>query len=112
MATKQIRTIGERVKDARLRKGLSQDKFAAALGTSRQNVIRWEKNKNHPSPRYVALIAGVTGRDPFEFTDEAVSVDCDDDDDDELCSIDRLLQRRIDLLITRRLQQSAAVNQG
>jgi DNA-binding transcriptional regulator YiaG len=51
----------ERIREARSRAGLSQDRFAERLGTTRQIVIGWEKGRHRPSPRFRQKIVEVTG---------------------------------------------------
>lgn len=43
-----METLGERIVNARNKKGLSQEKFAEQLGVSRQMVSRWELNTAVP----------------------------------------------------------------
>lgn len=63
------RRIGERIKWARLRAGLTQDEMGAAMGTTRQIIIGWEKGRHRPQLRYRRLIAEAT-RIPDLFADE------------------------------------------
>jgi transcriptional regulator with XRE-family HTH domain len=53
-------TIGARVREERVRRGLSHDRLAAALGTTRQVVIRWERGvrPNTESRRKLAAYFG------------------------------------------------------
>lgn len=41
-------TFGERITQARQYRNLSQDQFAAAVGTTRRTVWSWEHNKTSP----------------------------------------------------------------
>ena len=45
-------TFGEKIKFARKRMGLSQEKFAAKMGVSFSTINRWEKG--HFLPSYLA----------------------------------------------------------
>lgn len=42
-------TLGEKLKQRRLNKGLSQEKVAEHIGVSRQAVTKWENNQTTPS---------------------------------------------------------------
>lgn len=44
--------LRERIRNARKKKGLSQEKLAGRLKTSRQRIIKWEKGDNAPSAEY------------------------------------------------------------
>jgi transcriptional regulator with XRE-family HTH domain len=58
-------TSGQIVRRARGRRSL--DAFAQELGTSRQRVIAWEKERSLPSDRYAKQIAEIAGVDPAVF---------------------------------------------
>jgi transcriptional regulator with XRE-family HTH domain len=66
MPTTASKALGARIKSARLRKGLSQEALAEAIGSSRRNVMRWEGGHNEPRLLTIAAIAGVTEQ-PLEF---------------------------------------------
>jgi transcriptional regulator with XRE-family HTH domain len=53
---------GETVRLLRKARGLSQDQLGAELGTSRQRVIAWEKEKNSISEEYAEKLAAWSGR--------------------------------------------------
>jgi transcriptional regulator with XRE-family HTH domain len=55
-----IQSYGAKIKEERLRRGLSHDRLAAALGTTRQVVIRWERGArpNTESRRKIAAYFG------------------------------------------------------
>lgn len=70
-------TIGDRIRQARDRKGLTQQAVATALGVSRVAVTDWERDKNKPEisrvPRIVELLGGTAdwylngvGASPFD----------------------------------------------
>ena len=42
-------TVGQRIRWARREAGLSQERLALAIGTTRQVVIRWERDKHLPN---------------------------------------------------------------
>lgn len=55
--------MNRRIRWARQNAGLSQERFAEAVGTSRRHVMRWEKTGGHrPGPVYAHRIAEVTGQ--------------------------------------------------
>jgi transcriptional regulator with XRE-family HTH domain len=58
-------TLAERIKWARSQAGLSQERLADLLGTSRRHVMRWEKGTK-PGNTYVAKLADVLDQ-PEEF---------------------------------------------
>ena len=41
-------TLGEKLKDARIRFGLTQESLASLLNVSRQAITKWERNKEIP----------------------------------------------------------------
>jgi transcriptional regulator with XRE-family HTH domain len=51
----------QRLRDARLRLNMSQERFAVEVGTSRRNVLRWEGGYNKPSHASLVRIAEVSG---------------------------------------------------
>lgn len=52
--------IGARITQARQNKGLSQEKLAAVIHTSRRNVLRWEGGYNTPRAEHLEAIARAT----------------------------------------------------
>ena len=71
----EARPLNERIRWARERTGMSQEKFAEAAGTSRRHVMRWEKprgtaNAHSPNAHYRRIIAEVTGQPESLFTDD------------------------------------------
>lgn len=56
-------TFGERLKEIRLDKGMSQEEFAAILGTSKQVVSRYENNQRSPKVSVVDQYARKLGVD-------------------------------------------------
>jgi transcriptional regulator with XRE-family HTH domain len=73
MATTTFLQMKDRIRKARLAAGLSQERFAEVVGTSRRHVMKWEKGTHRPTPRYLARIAEATGMetDFFEGDDDA-----------------------------------------
>lgn len=70
--------IGNRIRLARKAAGLSHDKLAAAVGTSRQHLIKLEKGQHLPGDALAAKLAEATGR-----TVEYLAGEGPDDDDEE-----------------------------
>lgn len=66
---------GERFKDLRLAYYLSQETLAKQIGTSQQNISRWEKNEVEPSISFCIAMA-----DFYRITlDELVGRDVEND---------------------------------
>lgn len=74
--------IAQRIKSARLRKGLSMDKAAAAVGTTRFTWIRWEQGLNKPE-EYASRLSAMLGVPEAHLLNEAVS----EGDDEEAASL-------------------------
>lgn len=60
------RTLGEKIRWARKRAGLSHDRLGALAGVSRQHLIRLEKGEHRPADELVQRLAEHTGQ-PVEF---------------------------------------------
>jgi transcriptional regulator with XRE-family HTH domain len=58
----------QRLREARLGAGLSQVQLAAAIGTTRHEVGRWERGKFVPAPQMIPAVAAVVGVDPLRVT--------------------------------------------
>lgn len=65
--TEQPRTLPEKIKGERLRRGMTLDELAEAAGTSRQYLIQIEKGRNQPSERMLGRIADGLGCPPEVF---------------------------------------------
>ena len=50
-------TLGEKMKEMRLARGLSQEKLAEQLYVTRQAVAKWEKDQTMPSAENLLLFA-------------------------------------------------------
>ena len=66
--------VGRQIRKARQLSGLSHDKLAARIGTSRQHLIKLENGQHLPRPEMLAAIARETGKSERFF---------DSDDDEE-----------------------------
>lgn len=80
--------LHERIVWARKRKGISQERLAERIGTSRRHMIRIEKGLHRPGPEFRARIADATEQPPEFFSD----------DDDEESSPMPLSAAEFDLL--------------
>lgn len=52
-------SFGEKIKDARKAKGMTQRQLADKIGAKHNSVSDWENNKNKPDPDTIELICGV-----------------------------------------------------
>ena len=52
---------GERIRQARLRAGMSQEDLAHKVGVSARNVVRWETGRTRPRVVHLLRIAEVCG---------------------------------------------------
>lgn len=50
-------TIGEKIKNLRISKGLSVTEFAQLIDVTERTIYRWESNQNIPSNSYLIKIA-------------------------------------------------------
>ena len=46
-------TVGEKIKELRIEKGLSQSELAKNIGVSQKAIDYWERNVNEPKSSYV-----------------------------------------------------------
>lgn len=67
-------TVGENIKTLRKLNKMSQEQFAAAMGTTQQRISEWECNKTEPSLYNVLKMLKVLGVTFEELTD---GVDCE-----------------------------------
>ena len=59
--------MGQVIRQRRIAKKLSQEELAERLGTTRQRVISWEKDRNHPNMRYQAGLCLQLGGKPSDY---------------------------------------------
>ena len=57
-------TFGEKIKEARKEKHLTQKQLADKIGAKHNSVSDWENNKNKPDPDTIELLCGVLGIAP------------------------------------------------
>lgn len=53
--------VSERIRNARLRAGLSKSELARRMGVSPQAVLAWEGGTNAPKPNRIAQLAEILG---------------------------------------------------
>jgi len=61
-------TVGERIKEQRIKKGFSQEKVAELIGISRQAVTKWEAGQSVPSMANLMTLAELFGVSLGELT--------------------------------------------
>lgn len=57
-------TFGEKIREARKSKGLTQKQLADKIGAKHNSVSDWENNKNKPDPDTIEILCGVLGITP------------------------------------------------
>ncbi len=87
-------SIGQRVRWAREKKGISQERLAERAGTTRRHVMRIEKGQHKPRPDLVARIAEATDQQPTFFS--ANGADDDEESDPVAVELVRALMKRVD----------------
>lgn len=70
-------TVGERIRERRVFKGMSQTDLARALNFTFQQVQKYERGANHVSASVLAEIATALGVPISYFFDEAPAVESD-----------------------------------
>ena len=51
--------IGERIKELRIEKGLSQMQLAKSIGVSQKAIDYWERNVNEPKASYIIALVHI-----------------------------------------------------
>lgn len=59
-----MRTLGQRLKEARKNKKLTQKQLADKIGAKHNSVSNWENDQNKPDPDTIELICGVLDIEP------------------------------------------------
>ncbi len=65
-------SIGEKIKELRIERGLSQLKFGKLIGVSQKAIDYWERNVNEPKASYIIEIVKA-----FEITYDEFFCDID-----------------------------------
>ena len=60
-------SIGEKIKELRLEKGLTQMQLANKIGVSQKAVDYWERNVNEPKASYIVALVNFFGISYDEF---------------------------------------------
>src|SRR5689334_5224408 len=63
----ELKSLGERLRDHRLRLGLSQEALASAIGASARSIHRWERNLAIPQEHSRSRLCHVFGIDPQQL---------------------------------------------
>ena len=59
MKKEKLKTIGKRIHELRVEKGLSQVKLGEMLSVSQDTISLWEKSKSYPPAEIVILLAEI-----------------------------------------------------
>ena len=59
--------IGEKIKELRVERGLSQAQLGKGIGVSQKAIDYWERNVNEPKASYVILLVNFFGISFDEF---------------------------------------------
>ena len=59
MKNENLNSIGNRIRELRVEKGLSQGKLGEMLSVSQDTVSLWEKSKSYPSVEIVILLSKI-----------------------------------------------------
>ncbi|MFV0343821.1 MAG: helix-turn-helix domain-containing protein [Anaerocolumna sp.] len=59
-----MNTFGERLKEARKSKGLTQRQLAALINAKHNSISNWENDQNKPDPDTIEIICGVLDIEP------------------------------------------------
>lgn len=59
--------LGNKIKELRLEKGLSQEQLANAIGVSQKAIDYWERNVNEPKASYIIALVKYFGITYDEF---------------------------------------------
>ena len=97
--------VNERIVWARKRKGISQEKLAEIVGTSRRHMMRLEKGQHAPKEPMRQKLGEALDQDPDFFT-----LDEDDEESDPLAalSLDALLRLRIRAMLDEERERMTA----
>lgn len=97
---RQKERVGRQIRKARRQSGLSHDKLAARVGTSRQHLIKLEKGMHLPGDGLLEAIARETGKSEAFF-------EGDEDDEEAALSLDEMLRLRIRQLVREEVEAVA-----
>ena len=66
-------SIGQRIKELRLEKGLSQMQLGKLIGVSQKAIDYWERSVNEPKANYIIALVKTFGVTYDEFFEEIES---------------------------------------
>ena len=69
---KELNTLGDHLRKARLDRGLHQTEVASLLGVAEMSVNAWELNNNQPSAKYTKKIIEFIGYLPKEWLEAPI----------------------------------------
>jgi transcriptional regulator with XRE-family HTH domain len=102
-------SVGQRIRWAREKKGVSQERFAEQIGTTRRHMIRIEKGQHMPGPALIARIVEATDEpDAFFAANGSATADDDEESDPVAVELVRALMARLDETIHREVDQAIA----
>jgi transcriptional regulator with XRE-family HTH domain len=58
-----VRNIGEKIREARVERGITQDRLAELLHSKQNTISQWESGVNEPSIEIIRQIAKILGVD-------------------------------------------------
>lgn len=96
---------GNRIRDARLKAGMTQTDLAHAIHTSDRNIARWESGQNQPRVSSVALIAEATGHDIDFFLTGSEEAEDDEEAARSVQTLDDYLRSRIRQILQEELEK-------
>lgn len=82
-------TIGQRIQQIRVQHRMSQEEFAAELGTTRQTVSRWELDQTYPEIRKIVLISKLFSVTTDSIIKDGISSFDDTVEHDFVCGVYR-----------------------
>lgn len=71
-----MKSFGEKIKEARINKGLTQKGLAELIGVAHNSISGWENDKNRPDPDSIELLCGILDMSPnylLSVSDEGLS---------------------------------------
>jgi transcriptional regulator with XRE-family HTH domain len=83
--TPRFAELGARIRKARKRTGISQERLAPLVGTTRRHLIRLENGEHQASKPLAARLGAALGEDAAQFRNG----DADDEEEDE--AVDALM---------------------
>jgi transcriptional regulator with XRE-family HTH domain len=92
--------IGARIRQARLGRGFSQERFAPIIGVTRRHLIRLENGEHHPSAELRDRLAEHTGERADHF-----SLDEDDEESDPVASLTDALNAIVAAAVAKALSR-------